>query len=91
MASEDTAALSVAGTVTSAAVVMVACAIVFASAVRSAPVYAATFKIVAADRVGEGFNDETARAPVGGNPRNTLGAQRLFVGGNNHACIVRRW
>lgn len=40
---------------------------------------AAQFQIVAADRMGEGFNDLTPRAPVGGNPGTTLGAQRLNV------------
>src|SRR5262245_45095791 len=28
---------------------------------------------------GVGFNDPTPRAPVGGNPGLTLGAQRLFI------------
>ena len=28
---------------------------------------------------GVGFNDPTPRAPVGGNPGTTLGAQRLFI------------
>jgi hypothetical protein len=64
---------------TTAAIVMAVCAIAFASAARPTPVRAATFKIVAADRIGDGFNDGTPRAPVGGNPRTTLGAQRLFV------------
>lgn len=40
---------------------------------------AATISIVNNDGVGEGFNDPTPRAPVGGNPGTTLGAQRLFV------------
>lgn len=42
-------------------------------------VFAATFKVVAADRAGDGFNDVTPRAPVGGNPGTTLGAQRLNI------------
>ena len=41
--------------------------------------HAATVTIVNADGSGEGFNDGTAAAPVGGNPGTTIGAQRLFV------------
>ena len=40
---------------------------------------ATTISIVNNDGPGEGFNDPTPRAPVGGNPGTTLGAQRLFV------------
>jgi hypothetical protein len=40
---------------------------------------AATIVINNADGAGEGFNDPTVVAPVGGNPATTLGAQRLFV------------
>ena len=40
---------------------------------------AATIVILNADGAGEGFNDATAVAPVGGNPGTTLGAQRLNV------------
>ena len=40
---------------------------------------AATITIFNNDGVGEGFNDATPRAPVGGNPGATVGAQRLFV------------
>jgi hypothetical protein len=40
---------------------------------------AATITIVNADGAGEGFNDATAAAPVGGNPGTTVGAQRLYV------------
>ncbi len=40
---------------------------------------AATITIVNADAPGEGFNDPTVVAPVGGNPATTLGAQRLFA------------
>jgi hypothetical protein len=39
----------------------------------------ATITIVNNDGAGEGFNDATPRAPVGGNPGTTLGDQRLFV------------
>jgi hypothetical protein len=35
--------------------------------------------IVNSDTAGEGFNDATPVAPVGGNPGTTRGAQRLFV------------
>jgi cysteine-rich repeat protein len=38
---------------------------------------ATTITIVNADGAGEGLNDPTAVAPVGGNPGTTLGAQRL--------------
>jgi len=64
---------------TIAAVAMAACILLFAPVVHSARVQAATFKVVAADIAGDGFNDTTPRAPVGGNPKTTLGAQRLFV------------
>ena len=40
---------------------------------------AATFVIVNIDGAGEGFNDPTAVAPVGGNPGTTIGQQRLNV------------
>ena len=38
-----------------------------------------TFTIVNADGANEGFNSTAARAPEGGNPGTTLGAQRLNV------------
>ena len=38
-----------------------------------------TIVIVNVDGPGEGFNDPTPAAPVGGNPGTTLGAQRLFA------------
>jgi cysteine-rich repeat protein len=38
---------------------------------------ATTITIVNRDGAGEGFNDPAPRAPVGGNPGTTLGAQRL--------------
>ena len=40
---------------------------------------AATIVINNLDGVGEGFNDPTPAAPVGGNPAVTVGAQRLYV------------
>src|SRR5213078_441010 len=41
--------------------------------------HAATITIVNLDGAGEGFNDATPAAPVGGNPGTTVGAQRLYV------------
>src|SRR5213592_1840012 len=41
--------------------------------------HAATITIVNLDGAGEGFNDPTPAAPVGGNPGTTIGAQRLYV------------
>jgi len=43
------------------------------------PLPAATFVINNLDGPGEGFNDPTPVAPVGGNPGTTLGQQRLNV------------
>jgi hypothetical protein len=40
---------------------------------------AATLVIVNLDGPGEGFNDPTAAAPVGGNPGTTVGQQRLIA------------
>ena len=42
-------------------------------------VHAATITIVNLDGPGEGFNESTPAAPVGGNPGTTVGAQRLYV------------
>jgi hypothetical protein len=50
------------------------------------PARAATITIINNDGAGEGFNDPTPVAPVGGNPGTTLGAQRLFV--FNHAAAI---
>lgn len=47
---------------------------------------AATITIINLDGAGEGFNDPTPAAPVGGNPGTTIGAQRLFV--FNHAAGI---
>ncbi len=41
--------------------------------------HAATINIVNNDDPGEGFNDPTPVAPVGGNPGTTLGEQRIIV------------
>jgi len=43
------------------------------------PASAATISIINSDGVGEGLNDATVVAPVGGNAGATLGAQRLNV------------
>jgi hypothetical protein len=40
---------------------------------------AATITIFNNDGVGEGFNDVTPKAPGGGNPGTTIGAQRLYL------------
>ncbi len=45
----------------------------------AAPAHAATITIVNMDGAGEGFNDPTPAAPVGGNPGVTIGQQRLNV------------
>ncbi|MGH7681406.1 MAG: PA domain-containing protein, partial [Candidatus Eiseniibacteriota bacterium] len=60
---------------------LLASAMILFAAPTVAPdtVRAATITIVNADGAGEGFNDPTAAAPVGGNPGTTIGAQRLFV------------
>ena len=42
-------------------------------------VHAATFVVVNNDSAGEGFNDPTAAAPVGGNSGTTVGQQRLIA------------
>ena len=43
------------------------------------PLHAATLTIQIADGAGEGFNDPTVVAPIGGNTGTTLGDQRLQV------------
>lgn len=52
------------------------CAALLASAV---PASAVTITVKSADGAGEGFNDNTGVAPVGGNPKTTLGQQRMYV------------
>ncbi|HEV7813757.1 MAG TPA: PA domain-containing protein [Janthinobacterium sp.] len=49
------------------------------SSLALAPAHAATITIVNANAPGEGFNDPTPAAPVGGNPGTTLGQQRLIA------------
>ena len=56
-----------------------ALALCIAAALPSAAHAQATIVIQNFDGAGEGFNDPTAVAPVGGNPGTTLGQQRLFV------------
>ncbi|MEO5625679.1 MAG: hypothetical protein ABIQ70_06710, partial [Dokdonella sp.] len=48
---------------------------------------AATIIVQSTDAAGEGFNDPTARAPEGGNPGTTLGAQRLFL----FNAVAKQW
>jgi len=50
-----------------------------ASIAAAVPAQAATIQIVNIDGAGEGFNDPTPAAPIGGNPGTTIGAQRLNV------------
>ena len=52
---------------------------VLALALAPASARAATITVFNLDAAGEGFNDPTPAAPVGGNPGTTVGAQRLFV------------
>src|SRR5262249_12625185 len=54
-------------------------ALAMAVLLGAAAVHAATIVIVNNDGAGEGFNDGTAVAPVGGNPGVTRGAQRINV------------
>lgn len=51
-------------------------AALLAALLPSAALAAATITIVNGDGPGEGFNDPTAAAPVGGNPGTTVGEQR---------------
>lgn len=53
--------------------------IVAAGLVCATLAHAATFEIFTDDAPGEGLNDTTAVAPVGGNPGTTLGEQRRIV------------
>lgn len=48
---------------------------------------AATILVRNTDAAGEGFNDPTPRAPEGGNPGTTLGAQRLFL----FNAVAQQW
>jgi len=53
-------------------------AVIAAAGARSAHA-ALNIEVVSGDQIGEGFNDPTPVAPVGGNPGTTLGAQRMFA------------
>ncbi len=57
-------------------VVLAACAL---AGVIGGNAGASTITIINLDGAGEGFNDPTPVAPVGGNPGTTIGAQRLYV------------
>ena len=56
-------------------IVLLACALLGTAVVAQA----ATFTIINNDGPGEGFNDPTPVAPVGGNTGTTRGAQRLIA------------
>ncbi len=56
-----------------------AIALVLGLALTASAGLAATITIVNVDGAGEGFNDPTPAAPVGGNPGVTIGQQRLNV------------
>lgn len=58
---------------------LLASAILGCAAAVSPAMAAATFNVVNADAAGEGFNDTTPAAPVGGNTGTTVGAQRLMA------------
>ena len=58
---------------------MVLATMLAAGAALGAGTANATFIIVNTDGAGEGFNDPTPAAPVGGNPGTTVGQQRLNV------------
>lgn len=69
----------------SADIARAACALAFAAAAAGAQA-GATITIINANEPGEGFNDATPVAPVGGNNGTTLGQQRLNA--FNHAASV---
>ncbi|MBI3246879.1 MAG: hypothetical protein HYZ50_10265 [Deltaproteobacteria bacterium] len=54
-----------------------ACSVALLLLALARPLSAATISIVNNDGPGEGFNDTTPVAPVGGNPGTTIGAQRM--------------
>src|SRR5262245_59801980 len=58
---------------------LLSCFGVASTLLLAVPAFPATVTIVNMDGPGEGFNDPTMVPPVGGNPRNSLGAQRLYV------------
>ena len=60
-------------------VFVLALALLGMAAVACPIVHAATFVVINNDGAGEGFNDPTPAAPVGGNTGTTVGAQRLIA------------
>jgi hypothetical protein len=58
---------------------MIIALIVFLFAVSDRALAGATITVVNVDGPGEGFNDPTPAAPVGGNPGTTKGQQRLIA------------
>jgi hypothetical protein len=58
---------------------LLAFALLWTAVVASPVVHAATFVVINNDGAGEGFNDPTAAAPVGGNTGTTIGQQRLIA------------
>jgi cysteine-rich repeat protein len=57
--------------------IVVFASVLLCACVAARPAWGATITIVNADLAGEGFNDPTAAAPVGGNSGTTRGAQAL--------------
>jgi len=58
---------------------LVAYALFGMGAVIAPAVEAAVIRVINNDNLGEGFNDPTPVAPVGGNTGTTLGQQRLIA------------
>ena len=58
---------------------LVACALFGMGAIAAPAVEAAVIRVINNDNPGEGFNDPTPVAPVGGNTGTTLGQQRLIA------------
>src|SRR5215831_16211322 len=58
---------------------LMACALCRMGAVIAPAVEAAVIRVINNDNPGEGFNDPTPVAPVGGNTGTTLGQQRLIA------------
>jgi hypothetical protein len=59
--------------------ILIRLCLVLAACITHTSALAATIVVVNNDAPGEGFNDPTPFAPVGGNPSTTLGAARLFA------------
>jgi hypothetical protein len=60
-------------------ILLLAAALLGLAVVASPLAHAATFTVLNNDGPGEGFNDPTPAAPVGGNTGTTIGAQRLIA------------